>query len=428
MTPEVVLTSLVILILLCLSGFFSGSETALTASSKARIHKLALGGNKRAAIVEKLKGNTERLIGTILLGNNLVNIMATAIATSLFTSLFGEYAVALATGLMTVLVLIFAEVLPKSLAIKNPDRGAMLVGPVIRLLVPILSPITTAVQAIVRGTLRIFGIDISSDEHVLSAHDELRGTISLHAREGNIVKPHKDMLGSILDMDEVDVSEVMIHRRSIEMIDMDIGADAILERVVNSTHTRIPLWRDDPENIVGVLHAKDVLRAVRAKNGPLNDDDIQELVGEPWFVPETTTLREQLNAFRGRHTHFALVVDEYGALMGLVTLEDILEEIVGDISDEHDEDSADIRPEADGRIVVKGLTTIRDLNRHMEWELSDENANTIAGYVIDHAQTIPEPGQVFLFNGYKFEILKRHRNQITQIRISPPEPADDHAV
>ena len=427
MTPEIGLTILAILVLLCLSGFFSGSETALTAASRARMHKMAQQGNRRAAVVENLKGDTEKLIGTILLGNNAVNILATAITTSLFSTLFGEYAVAIATGVMTVLVLIFAEVLPKTFAIRNADKGAMLVGPIIRFLVPIMSPITIAVQAIVRATLRMFGIDISANQQVLSAHDELRGTISLHAQEGTMMKPHKDMLGSILDLDDVDVSEVMIHRRSIEMIDIDIGADGILEHVVNSTHTRIPLWKDDPENIIGVLHAKDVLRAVRTSGGVLTDDDVNALVGEPWFVPETTTLREQLNAFRGRHTHFALVVDEYGALMGLITLEDILEEIVGDISDEHDEARRGIRPQSDGRIIVEGLTTIRDLNRQMEWELSDDNANTIAGYVIDHAQTIPEPGQVFMFDGYKFEILKRHRNQITLLRISPPEPGDDHA-
>ncbi|MDA0339158.1 MAG: HlyC/CorC family transporter [Proteobacteria bacterium] len=418
------MTIIAIVALLLLSAFFSGSETALTASSRARIHQLSQEGSPRAEIVEELKSDTEKLIGTILLGNNAVNILATALTTSLFSGLFGEYAVAIATGVMTVMVLIFAEVLPKTFAIRNPERSAMAVGPIIRPIVFVLAPITAAVQAVVRGTLHIFGINIGASTHVLSAHDELRGAISLHAQEGTMNKPHKDMLGGILDLDHVDVSEVMIHRRAMDMIDIDLGAEAIIQHMVASNHTRVPLWRDEPENIVGVLHAKDLLRAARAKNGPLAIDDIQTIATEPWFVPETTTLRQQLNAFRKRRAHFALVVDEYGALEGVVTLEDIIEEIVGEIADEHDQDAEEIRRQADGRLIVEGTTTIRDLNREMDWDLSDDHAITIAGYVIDHVQSIPEPGQMFIYDGIKFEILKRHRNQITLLRITPPDPDD----
>ncbi len=416
------LTGLAIIILIMMSGFFSGSETALTAASRARMHQLAREGNRRAGRVEVLKSDNEKLIGTILLGNNAVNILATALATSMFSALFGEYGVVIASAVMTLIVLIFAEVLPKTMAIRNPNSGAMAVGGVISVLVPVLSPITSAVQAIIRGTLHIFGIDISANQAVLSAHDELRGAIQLHAQEGNMIKPHRDMLGGILDLDDLDVEEVMIHRRSMEMIDADIGPDAIIESVVNSPHTRIPLWQGDTENILGILHAKDILRAVRNSEDSLTMEQIEALVNEPWFVPETTTLREQMNAFRERKAHFALVVDEYGALMGMVTLEDIIEEIVGDITDEFDITHMGIRPQNTGQIVVDGTTTIRDLNREMDWELSDEHANTIAGFVIHEAQAIPDAGQAFMFEGYKFEVLQKQRNQILSLRVTPPQP------
>jgi Mg2+/Co2+ transporter CorB len=418
------LSVVAIFVLLLASAYFSASETALTAASRARVHRLAHGGNRRAQAVERLKKDNERLIGTILVGNNAVNILATALATSLFTRLFGEYAVAVATGAMTVLVILFAEVLPKTLAIRSPDRGAMLVAPSIGVLVKVLSPLTRAIQAVVRTVLGVFGLGISADQPVLSAHEEIRGAIDLHAREGGMIKPHRDMLGSILDLDELEVSEVMVHRRNMQMIDASIGAEAIVEAVVRSPYTRIPLWRDNPENIIGILHAKDILRGVRQRGAPPTMDQIEALLSPPWYVPDTTSLREQLNAFRERRSHFALVIDEYSDLKGLVTLEDIIEEIVGDIADEHDIARRGIRPQADGRLIVEGTTSIRDLNRAMDWNLSDENATTIAGYVIHEAQTIPEAGQAFKFKGFKFEVLQKRRNQLALLRITPPEPVE----
>lgn len=420
MDIELIVAGIAVVLLLALSGLFSGSETALTAVSRARIHRLAQGGGRRASMVEKLIQNKEKLIGTILLGNNLVNIAATALATSVITTLVGDYAVAVSTISMTLLVLIFAEVMPKTIAIANPDRAALFFAPLLKWLVPIFSPVTGAVQAVVRGTLKVLGVDVTNVGAVLSIQDEIRGTISLHSREGSMIKPHKDMLGSILDLDVVEISEIMVHRRNMEMLDADLGDDEIVEQVVASPYTRIPLWREDTENIVGILHAKDVLRAVRA--GDLQETpNIASLVTEPWFVPETTTLREQLNAFRSHRAHFALVVDEYGALMGLVTLEDILEEIVGDISDEHDVTVSGIRPQRDGRIIVDGTVSVRDLNREFDWDISDEHAATIAGYVIHCAQSIPEPGQAYMFDGFKFEILQKQGNQITRLRITAPE-------
>ncbi len=425
MTVEMLWTLASIGVLLFLSAFFSGSETALTAASRARMHQLEKEGGherdrRRARVVNRLRANTERLIGGILLGNNLVNITASALATGLFIAVFGDAGIAYATLVMTALVLVFAEVLPKTYAIADPDRVALRVARPISVAVVLLAPIVFAVQTLVRLILQAFGVRIGAQDSVLSAHEELRGTIDLHAREGAMVKHERDMLSGILDLAQVEVAEVMVHRKNMMMVNAAAPAPEIIAQIVDSPHTRVPLWENDPDNIVGILHAKDVLRAVMRHADKLDKLDIRSIASDPWFVPETTTLREQLNAFRRRGSHFALVVDEYGALMGLVTLEDILEEIVGDITDEHDIRSRGVRVQSDGSLIVEGTVTIRDLNREFDWNLPDEEATTIAGLVIHEARTIPEPRQTFMFHDFKFEILRRQRNQITLIRITPP--------
>lgn len=430
MDTGILITILSIAGLLLLSAFFSGSETALTAASRARMHRLEKEGDdrqsrRRAAIINRLSQNMERLIGGILLGNNFANILASALATGLFISLFGDAGIVYATLAMTALVLIFAEVLPKTYAISNPDRVALGVAPAIAVVVTVLAPIVRAVQAIIRLTLGVFGIDIGARQSVLSAHEELRGAIDLHARAGAMVKHERDMLSGILDLAEVEVSEIMVHRKNMQMFDVDEPAADIIKRIVNSPHTRFPLWRDNPENIFGILHAKDVLRAVREHADDPDALDLKSIATEPWFVPETTSLREQLNAFRRRRAHFGIVVDEYGAVMGLVTLEDILEEIVGEITDEHDVRQIGVREQGDGTLIVDGTVTVRDLNRQFDWQLPDDVATTIAGLVIHEARTIPEPRQTFMFHNFKFEILRRQRNQITVLRVTPPpSPAD----
>ncbi len=415
-----------IVVLLFLSGLFSGTETALTAASRARMHHLERAGDHRAAIVNNLSERKARLIGAILLGNNLVNILASALATSVLISFLGEAGVVVATLIMTALVLVFAEVLPKTYALHNPDRMALALAPVIRPVVFLFSPVTRAVQLIVRGTLHLLGVDIRTpvDADATAAAEEIRGAIHLHTREGAMVKADRDMLDSILELDEVQVNEVMVHRSSMQMIDESESPEAIVAQVLASPFTRMPIWKEDPENIIGMLHSKDLLRALSEKQGRAEEIDVTAIAAEPWFVPETTTLREQLNAFRERGAHFALVVDEYGALMGLVTLEDILEEIVGEIRDEHDLIVSGITPQPDGSYVVDGAVTIRDLNRQFDWDLPDEEATTIAGLVIHEARVIPEVSQVFSFYGYKFEILGRRKNRVTALRVTPPRPAD----
>jgi Mg2+/Co2+ transporter CorB len=333
--------------------------------------------------------------------------------------LVGDAAVAIATVVMTVLLVIFAEVLPKTFAIRHADRVALAVAPAASAVVHLLSPLAITIQSLVNAVLRAIGSREQPTDHA-AAEQELRGTISLHAQSGAVVAHEREMLHSILDLDRVWVSEVMTHRRSMFTLDADLPAKELVERAMASPHTRIPVWRDEPDNIVGVLHAKDMLRALGAAQGDATAIDVAAIMSKPWFVPETTTLVEQLNAFRARHAHFALVVDEYGALEGLITLEDILEEIVGEIADEHDTATRMIMPQSDGSYLVQGVATIRDVNRRLGWSLSEEEATTIAGLMLHVAQTIPDIGDACDVGGFRFELMARQGNTLTQIKITPP--------
>lgn len=419
------ITIIAIIVLLLLSAFFSGSETALTAASRPRMFRLGREGSRRALTVQRLIRDKETLIGGILLGNNLVNILASALATSLFLNIFGEEGVAYATLTMTALVLIFSEVLPKTYAISKPDRLALLVATPISIITKLFAPVVALVKRIVRFSLRLAGIDIDATQNVLSAHEEIRGVVEMHADEGGLVKSHRDMLGSILDLDDVSLEDVVVHRSNMVTIDAGRPAREVIEEIVASPFTRFPLWRGNSDNIIGILNAKDVLRALHAAAGDADKIDLAALAAPPWFVPETTTLREQLAAFLERRAHVALVVDEYGALMGLVTLEDIIEEIVGDITDEHDRVLSGVRRRADGGAVVDGSVHIRDLNRKLDWSLPDQEAATIAGLVMHVAERIPAPGDSFAVAGYRLEVVRRKRNRITLVRVTPPRPDAD---
>ncbi|MEL6584315.1 MAG: HlyC/CorC family transporter [Pseudomonadota bacterium] len=423
------LTAGTILLLLVMSGFFSGSETALTAANRAKLHADAEKGSRGAARALKLKEDNERLIGGILLGNNLANILATSLTTALFTSLLGENGVAAATLVMTALVVVFAEVLPKTWAISQAERFSEAVSAPISALVRVLAPIVGVVRWIVRISLRVVGVRTDANAQIM-ARQEIADAIVLHHSEGGVARDDRDRLLAALDLSERSVEEVMKHRSGIEMIDVTADPAEILTYCLRSHHTRIPLFRDDPENIVGVIHAKDLLRAVdnliRGQNGGLenlSDLNVMDVAMEPWFIPESTNLDEQMRAFLRRQSHFALVVDEYGALQGLITLEDILEEIVGDISDEHDIAIEGIETQPDGSILVNGGTTIRDLNRACDWSLPDTEANTVAGLVIHEAQLIPTQGQVFTFHGFRFEIAGRERNRLTKLKVRQTQDA-----
>tara|TARA_R110002073_G_scaffold87564_8_gene207878 strand:- start:8 stop:1303 length:1296 start_codon:yes stop_codon:yes gene_type:complete len=421
------LTSAAIVGLLVMSGFFSGSETALTASSRAKLRAQADKGSKGARRALRLTEDGERLIGSVLLGNNLVNILAASLATALFTRLFGDSGVALATLVMTLLVLIFSEVLPKTYAITNPETAAARVAAPIRIVVLIFAPVVMAVQVLVRAILGLFGVRTDPDGAVLSYHEEIAGTLALGHSDGSVDKEDRDRLLGALDLGHRTVEEIMLHRSLLETVNIDAPVAEIIAQSVNSPHSRLPAWRDEPENIVGVIHSRDLMREVHrlvteadGQFSAIEQLDIATVARAAYFVPETTPLDEQMRQFLQQRRHFALVIDEYGALLGLITLEDILEEIVGEIVDEHDLPTENPITLLDGgAIEIDGGMTIRDLNRAMDWSLPDDEANTAAGLVIHEAQMIPEQGQVFHFHGFRFTVAERSENRLTRLRIRP---------
>ncbi|MES1202032.1 MAG: HlyC/CorC family transporter [Pseudomonadota bacterium] len=415
--------ALTTIILAIASGFFSASETGLTAASRARMHQLEKDGDIRATRVNKLLDHRERMIGALLLGNLLLNTLAAVITGSLLEEALGKYGVAAATFVTTVIVLIFAEVLPKTIAIAHPDSTALRVAPFAQVVVWVLSPIVKTVQWIVGKTLALLRITPKAAPDPYAAEAEIRGAVELHTEEGAVETQVRNRLVGTLDLGELVVADVMIHRKAMKTIDADLPVREIIAQATQSSHTRMPLYKDEPDNIIGVLHARDLLRVIaeRGRDAVV----IGEVARPPWFVPNTTGAEDQLAEFLRRREHFALVVDEYGALQGLVTLEDILEEIVGDIKDEHDIAPLGVRPQPDGSVNVDGVVPIRDLNRAMNWNLPDEEAVTIAGLVIHEAQAIPEPGQRFAFHGYRFQVLRRNRNQITALRVEKEEPVEE---
>jgi Mg2+/Co2+ transporter CorB len=413
------LTVAAIAICLLVSAFFSGSETALTASSRAAMLRLEKQGNRGAGIVNRLMATRERLLGVILFANNLTNIAASTLATGVLLEIFGKTGVIYATVVMTLLIFVFAEVLPKTAAFNAPDRMALAVAKPVDATVRLLSPILRVVEWLVRLILRAFGMPVGKIQSILSPREELRGAVDLMHRAGVVEKADRDMMGGLLDLRELTISDVMIHRTKMVMLDADEPPRELIDTVLAAGVTRLPLWRGSPDNVIGVLNAKEVWRALHAAQGDVAKLDVIALAKPPWFVPDTTPLAEQLKAFRHRKTPFALVVDEYGELEGLVTLEDIVEEIVGDITDEHDIAVPGVRPLPDGSVNVDGAVPVRDLNRAMDWNIPDDEATTIAGVVIHEARSIPEPGQSFTFHGFRFHVLRKTRNRITALRVAP---------
>ena len=413
------LAIITVFVLLLLSAFFAGSETALTASSRASMARLEKQGNQRAGIVNRLLEQRERLLGALLFGNNAVNIAASALATGVLLTWFGHAGVLYATVVMTIVVVVFSEVLPKTAAFNAPDRIALAVARPMYWFVKLFGPVLMAVEALVRWLLKQIGMTVGEDQEVLSAREELRGAVDLLHSEGDVETLDRDMFGGVLDLRDLVVSDVMIHRTGMITLNADDSSEDLVNAVIASPVTRLPLWRGNPENIVGILHVKDLLRALHAVDGDAAKVDIAALMTPPWFVPDMRPVSEQLKAFRRRKTQIALVVDEYGEVEGLVTLEDILEEIVGDITDEHDVAIPGVRRQPDGSANVDGAVPIRDLNRIMDWNLPDQEATTIAGLVIHEARSIPEVGQSFTFHGFRFRVLRRERNRITALRIQP---------
>jgi len=416
MASSLWLLALIIILLILASAFFSSAETALTAASDARMRQLASKGNDRARIVEALRADREGLIGSILIGNNAVNVLGSALATSIAISLFGEGGLVWATIAMTVLLVVFAEVMPKTYAFTYADQYALEIAPALQLVVRLLSPLSLGLRLLASQMIR----PRLDDDH--DREEELRGLIELQGSNGNADdRERKAMLSSILDLNELSVDQIMTHRGTVSMVNADDNIEDILRFVLGSPHTRHPVFSGKPDNIIGVLHVKDLLRALRETETGSKKANLPQLVqniaSDAYFIPETTLLFDQLQAFRTRREHFAVVVDEYGDFRGIVTLEDILEEIVGDIDDEHDIGLAGLSAQADGSWLVDGNVTIRDLNRTLGWHLPDEDASTLAGLVLFESRTIPSPGQEFRFHDIRFRIVKREGNRLTSLRL-----------
>lgn len=411
---------LILVILLVLAAaFFSAAETCLTTVSRARMFHIAENGNRWAKMVLRLKEKKEDLISTILLGSTIVNVAGASIATTLAIEWFGDHAVAYVTVIMTILTLLVAEIIPKTFAILHAERCSMLIALPIHLLTIVFKPINSATRWVTVNVLNFLGVGKDLAAPLVSASEVIRGTIELQHQEGGVVKHERDMLGSILDLNDIEVAQVMIHRNQVDMVNADLSVEEIIEAVTHSAHTRIPFWRGNPDNIAGVLHVKDLYRLLQKHNGNTTREEILGLLSKSWFIPSTTSLKEQLFAFRQRKYHIALVVDEYGVYMGIITLEDIIEEIVGDIYDEHDrKPNATIRQQPDGTYILAGTVSIRDLNRQLDWDLPDEEGfSTLAGLVIHEARTIPEQGAMFSFHGYEFIVIERVDNQVVRLKV-----------
>lgn len=418
---------LVIVAAIIAAAFFAGAETALTAASRARMQALETGGDRRAALANRLISRPGRLISSMLLGGQLVTIAASAFATDEIVAAAGPNGVLYATAIMTTLVVVFGEVTPKTIAIAYPDRVSLLISPLVAFFVTVFGPVVAAVDGFVRLMLRIFGVSLVEREQGVSGAEELKGAVDILHREGEVERSERDMFGGLLMLAEIPVGDAMVHRTKMRTLNAELPADELIREVLASPYTRMPLWRGDPDNIIGMLHAKDLFRAYAAAGGDGSKVKAADIALEAWFIPESTTLQDQLQAFLRRKTHSALVVDEYGVVLGLITLEDIIEEIVGDIKDEHDVLAHGVRQQLDGSLIVEGSVTIRDLNRAMEWNLPDDEAATIAGLVIHEARAIPEPRQTFIFHGLRFEVLRRQRNRIAALRITPMEAGNKAA-
>jgi Mg2+/Co2+ transporter CorB len=416
-----------LLFLLLAAAFFAGSETAVTAASRGRMHALENEGNRRAALINKLREKKEKLIGALLLGNTLVSVSIGSLATAATIATIGEEYVVPVTFSVATLLLIFSEVMPKTYALMHPDKMSLFFAPLVSFVVTIFSPATHAVEKTVQLIFKIFGVDNAGHSREAQV-EELRGAIDLLKPDEEMKERGQEkqaMLRSILDLANVTVEKIMIHRRNVRMVDIDLPVGQFVDEVLNSSYTRLPVWKESPDNIVGIVHTKLLLQEVRASGGDISRVVIQKALLAPWFIPESTTLFDQLQAFRKRREHFALMVDEYGALTGVVTLEDILEEIVGQIDDEHDSGVGGLRRQLDGSCNVEGAVTIRDLNRDMGWNIPDEEYATVPGLLLHESQRIPSVGQSFNFFGYRFQVLKKNRNQVTMVNVQPLEKKNE---
>lgn len=407
------LTIIIVLMIGC-AALLSATETAITASSPGKIQKFKAKAIKRNTVLQVLK-NKEKVIGTLLIGNTLLNTVCTTIATSIFIDWLGDSGTVVASAVMAFVIIVFGEIIPKAIAVAKAEQLALFTSPAIIFFLKLLKPINSIFEVIVKLFCFIFRINLQQN---ISGAEEVRGVIEHYHQEGNVYKSDRDMLGGILDIRKMTVSEIMIHRSNIVAINVDLPKEEIVRRaLLSSPHTRIPLWKDTQDNIIGVLHMRDLLRALYEKNNDAKNINIKELVNQPWFIPDNALVTHQLHAFRERKSHFACVVDEYGDLQGIITLEDILEEIVGPIIDEHDYPINTIVKKSDEEFIIDGSVTIRDVNRELNWSLPDDDANTIAGLIIHKLERIPNQGESIKIFNLSITINKKIGNRLDSIKV-----------
>lgn len=411
----IVIVISIIVCLLALAGLISATETAITATSPGRIQQLISEGNKRAKLLKSILKIKEKVISTLLIGNSIANTLCTTLATSMFIEIFGDDTGTLMSSIiMSFAIIVFSEVVPKAMAVAKPEKLSLFAAPGLILFMKLLTPINKMLNYIVRFAFMLFKIDHNSD---MSGTDEVRGVIEHHLNEGNVVKDDRDMLGGILDIRNLLVGDIMIHRSKINSINIDQPNDDIIKFALDCGHTRIPIWRDEPDNIIGILHIKDLLTLLKDLKWNADKLDVSKLLTYPWFVSDNAYVTQQLQAFRNRQSHLACVVDEYGELQGIITLEDILEEIVGQIYDEHDVGKNKIVKISDKEYTVDGTVTVRDLNREFGWNIPDSGASTIAGFLIQEVQHIPGKGESVTIDNLKIIVKTKTSNRIKTVKI-----------
>ena len=407
-----------IICLIVISAILSGSETSITSIRKSKIHKLANKGDRNALRVLKLIEKKNDLVSSILVGNNFVNILASALATAILIKFYGDDGVIYSTIVMSVLIVIFAEILPKNIALLKPDRYALTLSFILTLFLKFFSPFVYIIKKFNLLIFKIFNIEKQKVTDA-SVREDIRNIINMHEDEGILLKDERDMLNGILDLKEMTVEKIMTHRKNIYSINID-QPEEYFKKISQSSFSRIPVWKESPNNILGVVHAKKLLANIN-ESGKIDLKNINDSTLDPWFIPETTKVKDQLNSFIDRHEKIAFVVDEYGELMGLISLEDIIEEIVGNIFDESDLSTIGIRKIGKNIFRVRGDVNIRDMNRTLDLNLNEKNSSTVAGFLIYETETFPDVGQTFKFNNILFEILNKKNNQITQLKVTLPE-------
>ncbi|GBE07369.1 MAG TPA: HlyC/CorC family transporter [Gammaproteobacteria bacterium] len=404
----------ILVVLIACSAFFSSSETAMMALNRYRLKNLADKGHRSAKLASRLLDQPDRLLGVILLGNNLVNLSAASISTIAALRLYGETAIAVFTFILTLIVLVFAEVAPKTLAMRHPEKIAFPASYVLIVLLWVLYPIVWIINIVANRFLRLFNIKPQHNRDALNK-DELRTVVS--QAESLIPKSHHDMLMSILDLERITVEDIMVPRSAIEGIDLDDEWEEILEQLATSHHTRLPVFKGSLDNVVGVLHLRRVIHAVQAND--LDREKLVELLRPAYFVPEDTPVMQQLLIMQKERRRLGLAVDEYGDLQGMITMDEILEEIIGEFNTQVPGDLQDVHKQSDGSYMVNGMASIRDLNRNLGWQLPVNGPKTLNGLILEKLEDIPQTGTTMLIDNYPVEVVQTKGAAVRMVRIYP---------